>query len=84
MIISQSGQFPVGLQAQLVVACVGFWRTNYHAKNGGGKRGPGGEVGGGRGGKKKLADKLLNFENRSLGLSRLSAQTETSHCHRLS
>ena len=35
-------QFPVGLKAQLLVTYVEFGRKNYHAKNGEGKRGPGG------------------------------------------
>ena len=40
--------------------------------------------GGGEGRKETLADKPLDFENRPLGLSRLSAHTEISSCHRLS
>jgi len=40
--------------------------------------------GGGEGRKKTLADKPLDFENRPLGLSCLSAHTEILCCHRLS
>ena len=40
--------------------------------------------GGGEGRKETLADKPLDFENRPLGLSCLSAHTEISCCHRLS
>ena len=38
----------------------------------------------GRGRKETLADKPLDFENRPLGLSCLTAHTEISCCHRLS
>jgi len=58
-----------------------FWDSgakNYRAKNGASKRG-----GRGRGRKETLADKPLDFENRPLGLSCLSAHTEISCCHRL-
>ena len=40
--------------------------------------------GGGEGRKETLTDKPMDFENRPLGLSCLSAHTEISCCHRLS